>query len=113
MRHGEYEAVKRTQVNEMFSIRANPCSSVAVSLRGLELCRRIVLFFIALFSTTSLCAQGPLEDVVSSAFRLAEQDRSGTGFLVSTKAADSGADGIVLVTAAHVFEQMGDSCDWI
>lgn len=74
---------------------------------------RILSPLLLLLLMTPVIAQGPLEDVLGATFRLAERDRSGTGFLVLTKAADSGADGVVLVTAAHVFEQMGDGCDWI
>lgn len=58
-------------------------------------------------------AEEPLEDIMSAAFRLTNNERSGTCFLVRTNGVDETPPRIALVTAAHVLDQMGGEAEWI
>lgn len=60
-------------------------------------------------------ADEPVVDLLSATFRIVDKDRSGTCFLVSGRAVDATDPlQVVLVTAAHVLEQMpSGQCDLI
>lgn len=58
-------------------------------------------------------ADEPLEEVLSATFRIADKEHSGTCFLVQASGVDEKPPRIVLVTAAHVLEQMRDEGEWI
>jgi hypothetical protein len=67
----------------------------------------------ALLVAWDATAGEPIEDLLEATFRIADNEHSGTCFLVSPKSVDSANPRrVILATAAHVVEQMtGNDCE--
>ena len=75
----------------------------------------ISAFLVFLSPAWDCRADEPLEDLLSATFRITDGNHSGTCFFVSGNAVESSRPlQVVLVTAAHVFEQMSsEECELI